>query len=116
MRIQSAAVSDSACRHADPSRGGFVLRRPGERVVVAPVAEMKKAADRNQKVERRVELLPQRRRQQRLLVRPAALFLHCGDQRQPVRQVVVAQAARPIFHIGLEMKDGVAEFVVPARA
>ena len=101
-------------RRADLVGGCLVLRHPCERIVVAPMAEVEKAAHGHQKIESGVESFAEPRRQQRLFVRPCALFLHRGNQRQPVSEIVIAQPARAILHIGLQVEDGVPEFVVAA--
>ena len=40
-----------------------------------------------------------------VLIGPGVLLLHRRNQRQPVRNVVVAQPAGAVLHIGLEMKQ-----------
>ena len=37
---------------------------------------------------------------------------HRGDERKPVRDVVIAETTGSVFHVGLEMKNGVAKFGV----
>src|ERR1700730_5727685 len=101
-------------RRTNPIRSGLVLSHPRERVVVARVAKMEKAAERHQENERLIKLLPQRSGQQRFLIRPAPPLLHRGDQSEPAGQVVVPQASRPILHVRFEMKDCVSELVVTA--
>ena len=97
---------------ADLSRRRFVLRLPGERVVVTPIAEVQKATHRHLEIERRVERPPRRNRQQRFAVRPHLQLFHRGNQRQPVGDVVVAQTAGPILHVRFQVKDGIAKFMM----
>ncbi len=106
---------DFAAADSDSLLGGFILGVPGECIVVARMAEMQKAARRHQKIERVVERLLQRRRQERACFGPGTGFFDRGNQRQPTSQIVIAQAARAVFDVRFEMKYGVAEFVV-ARA
>ena len=103
-----------SARRPDFVGGCLVLRHPCKRIVVAPMSEVEKAAYRHQKIESGVESFTEPRRQQRIFVRPCALFLHRGNQRKPVSEVVIAQPARAVLHIGLQVEDGVSEFIVAA--
>src|SRR5271154_2021219 len=55
---------------ADFLRGGGILRFPRERVVVAMLAEMQKAADGDQSIQSRSKRLLKRDRQNRVVARP----------------------------------------------
>ncbi len=112
MRIQSEVESESASGTPMVRLGGFVLLGPGERVVVAAVAEMQEAANGHEEIERGVEGRAQPGREELGFVGPAGSFFHGGDEGEPVREIVIAQAAGAIFDVGLEVKNGVAEFVV----
>ena len=102
---------DLACQipRSDSVRRRVILRFPRQRVVVAVVPEMQETPHRHQKFQRRLKLLPDGHRQQIHFFRPIALQLHRRNQREPVRHVVVAQPARRILQIGLQMEHRVAE-------
>ena len=92
----------------DFSRGRFVLRFPQQKIIVAALAQVQETAHRHQEVQCRIKLLAGRDRQERSRLRPIPQFVHGGNQPQPARHVVVSQTSRSIFHVGFQMKDGVA--------
>lgn len=75
---------------------------------------MQKAANGHQEIERGFEFRPQPGRQKLGFLRPVAFFFHRREERKPVREVVIAQPAGPVLHVGLQVKDGVAKLVVAA--
>ena len=74
---------------------------------------MKKTAHRVEEVAGGGELRLKRRRNQRGAIGPGALLVEGGDQRQPAGDVLIAQPAGTLLHVGFEMKDGVAELGLP---
>ena len=87
--------SNSLCRR-------LVLRLPAQRVVVAPMPEVQKASRRHQKIQRRLQLLSHRS-PQRTRIRPVMQLVHRRNQRQPGRHVAVAQPARSLLQIRLQV-------------
>ena len=73
---------------------------------------MQKAANGHLEIERGVESAAGGDWQQGLGLGPPAKLFHGGDQGEPTGNVIVAQAAGTVFHVRLEMKDRVAEFVM----
>ena len=103
-----AGVGGAAGFKADGAGGGFVLRLPVERVVVAAVAEVKKTSGRGEKVEGGFGVAARALEDAAALAGPLLGLLQVEEHGEPDGEVVVAQAAGTIFQIGLEMEDGVA--------
>ena len=106
-------IGRAARLQADRSRRGLVLRLPVERVVVAPVAEMQKTSRRRQKIERRFRIAARALEDSAALPRPLLGFLQMKQNREPHREMIVAQSAGAIFQVRFQMKDGVAVLRVP---
>src|SRR5579863_9466075 len=102
-------------RETDFVSGSGVLRFPGQRIVVAPVAKMQKAARGHEGTQGCIELLLKGLGKDRIFARPDMVFFDGREKRQPVNDVVIAQSSRSVLQIGFEMKYGIAEFSV-ARA
>ena len=100
-------------RHAYFLRGRSVLRFPGQSIVVAIVAEMQKASNGHQGVERRPKRFLKRGRQDRVVAGPHMILLDRGQQREPANHIVIAQSARPVLYIGFQVEDGASELAVP---
>jgi hypothetical protein len=102
-------------RNFDPDvpLGGFILRFPGQHVVISPLSIMQKGAHRTEELVGGTKALTSRIGQNRLPARPGAFFVHGGEQRKPSSHVIVAQPSRGLFHIGLQMKNRVDVFGVP---
>ncbi len=101
-------VGGAARLKADGVGGGFILRLPVERVVVAAVAEVEKTSRGGEKIEGRFGIAARALEDSAALARPLLGFLQVEEQRKPDGEVVVAQAAGTILQVRLEMKDGVA--------
>ena len=99
--IERAAASSCDCQSRD--------------IVVAAVAEMQKTSGRGQKIESRFGVAPGALENAAALPRPLLGLLQMEQQREPDREVIVAQPAGTLFQVGLEMKNGVAVLGV-ARA
>ena len=93
---------------ADGVGRGFVLRLPVERVVVAAVAEVQKTSRRGQKIEGGLGIAAGALEDSAALPGPLLGFLQVEQKREPDGQVIVAQAARTLLQVRLEMEDGVA--------
>ena len=89
---------------ADTAGGSFVLRLPGQHVVVTALPVVKKCSHRSQELERGHQFGLRGFRQQRLRRRPAAFLVHRGKQRHPAGDVVVAQSARSLLDVRFQMK------------
>jgi hypothetical protein len=101
-------VGGAAGFQADRVGGGFVLRLPVERVVVAAVAEVEKTSRGGQKVEGGLGVAAGALEDAAALAGPLLGFLQVKEQGEPDGEVVVAQAAGTLLQVGLEMEDGVA--------
>ena len=102
-----------AFQHSNLFTGCFVLRFPGKRVVVAPVPIVEKTTEREQKLQSRVERRTQCFWQQQLAIRPGVQLVHSRDQAQPTNYIGIPQPARTLFHVRLELEDGVAVLPMP---
>src|SRR5215470_13169373 len=83
--------------YADFSGSGFVLRFPGEHIVVAALAIMQKGAYGGQKLERGSE--PVSRRIGKWRGRTGAFPIECRKQCHPRRDVIVSQSAGSLFDV-----------------
>ena len=108
-------VGGAARFEADGLGGGFVLRLPVERVVVAAVAEVEKTSGGGEEVEGGFGIAAGALEDAAALARPLLGFLEMEEQREPDREMVVAQAAGTVLEVGLEMKDGVASTLSGGR-
>ena len=105
-------VGGAAGFKADGVGGGFVLRLPVERVVVAAVAEVKETSRGGEEVEGGFGVAAGALKDAAALAGPFLGFLEMEEQGEPDGEVVVAQAAGTVFQVGFEVKDGVAELGV----
>ena len=112
MRIQSEVASESASGTPMVRAAASSCAAQASVLSSRPWLEMQKAADGHQEIERGIETRAQPWGQELGFVRPGGLFFHGGDESEPVGKIVIAQAARTVFDVGLEVEDGVAEFVV----
>ena len=106
-------VGGASGLEADALRGGFILRVPVQRVVVAAAAVVEETSGRGEEVEGRFELVVGARKKLLAvalgqLSAPAAT----KQQAQPLRELVIAQAAGTFLDVGFEMEDGIAVFGV----
>ncbi len=105
-------VGGAAGFKADGVGGGFVLRLPVERVVVAAVAEVQETSGGGEEVEGGFGVAARALEDATALAGPLFGLLQMKEEGEPDGEVVVAQAAGTVFQVGLEMKDGVAELGV----
>jgi hypothetical protein len=105
-------VGGAAGLEADAVGGGFVLGLPVEGIVVAAVAEVEKTSRGGEKVEGRFGVAAGAVEDAAAMARPLLGLLEMEEQGEPDGEVVVAQAAGAVLEVGLEVKDGVAEFGV----
>ena len=105
-------IGSAARFKADRERRGLVLRLPVERVVVAPMAEVQKTSRSGQKIKCGLGVAARALEDAASLAGPLLGLLQVEQNREPDRQVIVAQSAGTILQIGLEVKDGVAELGV----
>ena len=107
-----AGVGGAAGFKADGAGGGFVLRLPVERVVVAAVAEVEETSGGGEEVEGGFGIAAGALEDAAALAGPLLGVLEMKEDGEPDGERVVAQAAGTIFQVGLEMEDGVAVFGV----
>src|SRR5437667_6455806 len=93
--------------HADIAGCGFVLRFPSKHVVIAALPVVKKCTDRSQELQRRRQFLVTWPLLKRLRRRPLTGTIKPREQRHPRSNVVVAEPAGRLFHVGLKMEHGV---------
>src|SRR5439155_16717490 len=103
----SSGIEALGFLHADIAGCGFVLRLPGQHVVIASLPVVKKCADRSEELQRRLQFLVTWPLLQRLLRRPLTLTIKPREQRHPRSNVVVADPAGRLFQVGLKMERGV---------
>ena len=102
-------VGGAARFQTNRKSGGLVLRLPVERIVIAAVAEMEEASGCGQEVEGSLGVAAGALEDAAALARPLAGFLEVEEQGKPDRDGwLIAQAARALLQVGLEVKDGVA--------
>ena len=77
------------------------------------MAEVQKAARSGQKIKRRLGIAARALENATALAGPFPGFLQMEEQRKPDGQVIVAQAARTLLQVGLQMENGVAILRVP---
>ena len=87
-------------RETDFVSGSGVLRFPGQRIVVALVAEMQETTRGHQRTQGCIELLLKRLGKDRVFARPDMVFFDGRQERQPVDDVVIAQASWTVLQIG----------------
>ncbi len=96
---------------SDAAGGEFLLRRPGDAVVVAPMAIVQVAAAGAEKFHG-IEHFAARR-----ILPHAYQVAMTGAERDnhadPLRHVTIAQPARAVLQVGLQMKDGIAKALMP---
>ena len=105
-------IGGAAGFEADGVGGGFVLRLPVERIVVAAVAEVKKTSGGGEEVESGFGVATGALEDAAALAGPLLGLLQVEEQGEPDGEVVVAQAAGTVLEVRLQMKDGVAELGV----
>ena len=105
-------IGGAAGFKADGVGGGFVLRLPVERVVVAAVAEVEETSGGGEEVEGRLGVAAGALEDAAALAGPFLGLFQVEEQGEPDGEVVIAQAAGTVFQVGLEMEDGVAELGV----
>src|SRR5579885_1494689 len=106
-RVQMLRIVQS-----DVARSGFVLRLPGEHIVIAALAVVKECADRGQEVEGWTQLCVRLGRHG-IRSGPAAVSIQGGERRHPAGNVVIAQTAGRLFDIWFKVKNRVAVLGVP---
>src|SRR5579859_2556862 len=106
-------INSSAIFYPNPTSGGSGLQFIGQRIIIAPLPVMKKAARRGEKIERRLHVMASLRRPDIFRRRPSTRFFDLGNESDPPCHVVIAQPARRILEVGLQVEDRVAFFFVP---
>src|SRR5579863_8954314 len=101
-------VGSASCFKPDGVGCGFVLRLPVERVVVAPMAEMKETSCGGKEIKCSLCVSAGALEDSAALAGPLLGLFEMKKESKPDGKVVIAQAARTFLQIWFEMEDGVA--------